>query len=578
MTKMSVPNVKNSIDRAIHALEGRMTNGLSPASIMVAYFDWLVHMAHSPGKVSEMSENFARKTLDFNVWAARATMDPEIADFIQPLPEDRRFRAEEWKQFPFNVIAQGFLLKEQWWHYATMGIPGVSKHHESMVSFGARQWLDIISPTNFFATNPQVLKTTMEQGGQNLVKGAENFWNEVMHNITNDHHDSDSKYKVGENIACTKGKVVYRNRLVELLQYEPTTKKVEAEPILIVPAWIMKYYILDLSQYNSLVKFLVDKGHTVFMISWHNPTAEDRDLNMEDYVQHGVMDSLDAISAIVPDQKIHGVGYCLGGTLLTIAAAAMARDNDERFKTVSLFTTQTDFSEAGELMLFIDESQISYMEDMMWDQGYLDTKQMSGAFQLLRSFDLIWSKMVSEYLLGEKPRVNDLMSWNADATRMPYKMHTEYLRRLFLNNDLAAGRFEVGGKPISVSDIRTPIFAVATGKDHVAPWKSVYKIHQLVDTDVTFVLTNGGHNAGIVNEPGHPRRHYQIATKLDNDRFVPPMEWAEKQPVHEGSWWEPWQEWIKSNSSKQVAPPIMGTPEGDYQPICDAPGTYVFEE
>jgi len=578
MTKMSGPNTKTSIDRAIHAVEGKLTNGLSPASLMVAYFDWLVHMAHSPGKMGEMSENFARKSQGFMMWAARASMDENIADFIQPLGEDRRFISDDWKKFPFNVISQGFLLKEQWWHYATMGIPGVSKHHESMVSFGARQWLDIISPTNFFMTNPQVLKATAEQGGQNLVKGAENYWKEAMSKITVSQDNDNSAFKVGQNLACTKGKVVYRNRLVELLQYEPTTPKVQAEPIFIVPAWIMKYYILDLSQYNSLVKYLVDQGHTVFMVSWHNPQAVDRDLSMEDYVSKGVMECLKAVTTIVPDQKVHGVGYCLGGTLLTIAAAAMARDNDDRFKTISLFTTQTDFSEAGELMLFIDESQISYMEDMMWDQGFLDTKQMSGAFQMLRSFDLVWSKMVSEYLLGEEPRVNDLMSWNNDPTRMPYKMHTQYLRRLFLNNDLATGRFEVGGKPISISDIRTPIFAVGTRKDHVAPWKSVYKIHQLVDTDVTFVLTNGGHNAGIVNEPGHPRRHYQIATRLDNDQFISPMEWIEKQAEHEGSWWEPWQKWLLDNSSGQVEPPSMGTEKGDYSPLCDAPGTYVFEQ
>lgn len=578
MTKMSMPPVKNSIDRTIHAIEGRLTNGLSPASILVAYFDWLLHMGHSPGKISEMSENFSRKTMEFVTWAARAAMDKEIPDFIAPLPEDRRFRSEEWQIFPFNVIAQGFLLKEQWWHYATMGIPGVSKHHENVVSFGARQWLDLISPTNFFATNPQVLKATMEQGGQNLVRGMENYINEVIRTVTQHHDKDNSQFKVGDNLACTEGQVVYRNRLIELIQYKPTTEKVYAEPILITPAWIMKYYILDLSQYNSLVKYLVDQGHTVFMISWHNPTAEDRDLTMEDYVEMGVLAAVNAISAIVPDQKIHGVGYCLGGTLLTIAAAAMARDNDDRLKTTSLFTTQTDFSEAGELMLFIDESQISYMEDMMWEQGYLDTKQMVGAFQLLRSFDLIWSRMVSEYLLGEQPRVNDLMSWNADATRMPYKMHTQYLRELFLNNDLAAGRFEVGGKPIAVSDIRTPIFAVATSKDHVAPWKSVYKIHNLVDTDVTFVLTNGGHNAGIVNEPGHPRRHYQMATKLDNDKYISAEEWADKQDHINGSWWEPWQKWLSEHSSGQIKPPAMGTKDGDYVALCAAPGTYVFEE
>jgi len=313
----------------------------------------------------------------------------------------------------------------------------------------------------------------------------------------------------------------------------------------------------------------------VFILSWKNPTAADRDLGLEDYRWLGVMDALDAVTAIVPERKVQAVGYCLGGTLLTIAAAAMARDGDERLQSLTLLASEIDFRESGEIALFIDDSQLAWLEAGMWDKGYLDGRQMAGAFQMLNSRDLIWSRRVREYLLGERQTFNDLMAWNADVTRMPYRMHSEYLRRLYLDNDLAEGRYRVGGRPVALADIEVPMFIVGTVRDHVAPWPSVYKMHLLSDAELTFVLTSGGHNAGVVSEPGHPRRSFQIATRSAGERYLDPQQWRAQTPLHEGSWWPAWQHWLAQRSSARAAPPAMGSRRGAYAPLADAPGTYV---
>ena len=553
-------------------MAGAQHGGLSPAAGLLAWYDWALHLSLSPGKQRSLIEKGLHKQQRLARYALRVASAHDCPTCIEPLEQDRRFAAPAWQQWPFNVIHQGFLLQQQWWHNATTGVRGVSRHHENMVTFAGRQWLDMWSPSNFIWTNPEVLHAITQSGGANLWRGAMNFLEDARRLALDDAPAGVEGFEVGKDVAVTPGKVVFRNHLIELIQYSPTTPDVHAEPVLIVPSWIMKYYILDLSPHNSMVKYLVDQGHTVFILSWKNPTAADRDLGLEDYRWLGVMDALDAVTAIVPERKVQAVGYCLGGTLLTIAAAAMARDGDERLQSLTLLASEIDFRESGEIALFIDDSQLAWLEAGMWDKGYLDGRQMAGAFQMLNSRDLIWSRRVREYLLGERQTFNDLMAWNADVTRMPYRMHSEYLRRLYLDNDLAEGRYRVGGRPVALADIEVPMFIVGTVRDHVAPWPSVYKMHLLSDAELTFVLTSGGHNAGVVSEPGHPRRSFQIATRAAGDRYIDPQLWRAETPMNEGSWWPAWQQWLAQRSAGRVAPPAMG---GTQAPLGDAPGTYV---
>ncbi len=568
-----------ALTRMNEAMIAPLTGGLSPAAISLAIYDWAIHLGMAPGKRLELVQKALRKNNRLLTHLAATAVDPKTPPCIEPLPGDDRFTAEEWRHFPYNAMAQCFLLNQQWWHNVTTDVPGVTPHHEDVISFATRQILDIFSPSNFALTNPVVMKRAFETGGMNFFDGFRNFIEDANRELTKQPVAGTEDFVPGETVATTPGRVVYRNRLIELIQYSPVTDAVHAEPVLIVPAWIMKYYILDLSPQNSLVRYLVEQGHTVFCISWHNPTAADRELGLDDYRRLGVMAALDAINAIVPERKVHATGYCLGGSLLSIAAAAMARARDDRLASVTLFAAQTDFSEPGELALFIDHSQLHFLESVMWNRGFLSADQMAGAFQLLRSNDLIWSRVVRDYMMGERTPMIDLMAWNADTTRMPFRMHAEYLQRLYLDNELAAGRFMVDDHPAALQNIRVPVFAVGTEHDHVAPWKSVYKIHYLTDTDATFVLTSGGHNAGIVSEPGHPHRHYRITTKLAADPCVSAEEWAADTPAQEGSWWTKWSQWLAGHSSpEKVAPPPMGSSENGYSAKEAAPGTYVHQK
>lgn len=417
----------------------------------------------------------------------------------------------------------------------------------------------------------------MEERGYNLIRGAQYWWRDVMALLAGQAPEGAEQYQPGVGVALTPGKVVFRNQLMELIQYEAATSSVYHDPILIVPSWIMKYYILDLSPHNSLVRYLVQRGHTVFMISWRNPGSEERDLGMDDYLKQGVLGAIDVVGAICPQTRINAVGYCLGGTLLAMAAALLSRGGNEPLQSLTLLASELDFTEPGELGLFIDASQLAYLEDMMWEKGYLDGRQMLGAFALLNSRDLLWSRMVRDYLMGVRQPLSDLGAWNADATRMPYRQHREYLERLYLNNDLAEGRYRVDGKAIALTDIHMPIFSVGTVRDTVSPWRSVYKVHLLIDSDVTFCLTSGGHNAGVVSPPeAGIARSYQVATRVAGDRYIDPDIWQASVASHEGSWWPEWETWLCQRSGSQEPAPAVGAPEGGYPPLMQAPGSYVL--
>ncbi|MDR3462713.1 MAG: alpha/beta fold hydrolase [Beijerinckiaceae bacterium] len=553
----------HDLDRILHVLQSRFTAGRSPSTEPLAFLDWTAHAADAPFQMSALGVDAFRQ------WLRLAAATVSRKPVIEPASGDRRFAGAAWHDRPFDLVTQAVLLGEEWVENVVQTPGGVDKHNRDIVAFTVRQWLDFVSPSNIPWLNPEVIETTWSTGGRNLVTGLGNAVRELAGGSTK------RGFTVGADLAATPGKVVFRNELIELIQYAPTTPTVGAEPVLIVPAWIMKYYILDLSPKNSLIRWLVSEGHTVFAISWRNPGAEMRDTPFDAYREKGVMAAIDAIDTICGHAKIHATGYCLGGTLLTIAAAAMARDGDHRLASMTLFAAQTDFTEAGELQLFITEDQLDFLNDVMHAQGYLDSAQMAGAFTMLRSNDLVWAHAIRDYLLGEQDEPNDLMFWNADGTRLPARMHIEYLRHMFLNNDLAEGRFQAGGRPVEIEDIKLPIFVVSTEHDHIAPWRSVFKLHLLNSSDLTFVLTSGGHNAGIVSEPGHPRRHFRIGTREASARTRGPDEWQRDTPVQDGSWWLAWNDWLNLHSGPRIAPPAMGGPS--YAPLCDAPGTYVLE-
>ncbi len=542
------------LDRSVRAAVAEVTLGVSPLAVSAAFADWWGHLAISPGTQAELALDAWRRS--FNI---AACCSPFFTGEDPCRLEDRRFRAPSWNLQPFRAMALSFLSVQEWWHHAITGVRGVSAKRQRLAAFITRQALDAVSPANLPSTNPEILKRTLESGGANLVLGTERMLEEWAGFLTGARPRGADAFAPGIGTALTPGKVIYRNHLIELIQYCPTTETVRPEPILIVPAWILKYYILDLEPDTSLIRYLVDQGFTVFVISWRNPEPADRDISFDDYRRLGIDAALRAVEEICGDVPVHGVGYCLGGTLLAIAAAALARDQASRFLTLSLIAAQVDFTEAGELTLVIGESELSFLEAMMWARGVLEARQMAGVFQLMRSHDLIWSRIIRHYLTEDERTLSALDAWSADATRMPYRMHVEYLNRLFLRNELAEGRYLVKDEPVSLTSIRVPVFALGTERDHTAPWRSVFKFRLFSDAELTFALASGGHNTGVVAPPSSPA-HHRILTTLEHAPYIDPDRWLKLAEPRSGSWWPSWRDWLIERSGNPVPARPLGGP------------------
>jgi len=572
----TVPSQADSqaeLERTLRSQLATVTGGLAPDVYVTAWWDWYLNLAKEPPKQLQIMQDALAKAVDNWNFALKASSGQPLS----PGPEDPRYAGGAWSQWPFNMYAHSYNNLVDWWQQAWTGVAGVAPKNERMLGFVARSALETLSPSNYLATNPELLEQTRLEAGQNLVRGFQNWLDDTERTFEHKAPAGTERFVVGRDIAATPGKIVLRNDLVELIQYTPSTESVYAEPILLIPAWIMKYYILDLSATNSLVRYLVSQGHTVFIVSWRNPNASDRNLGMDDYLKLGIRATIDAVANIVPNRKIHAVGYCIGGTLLSIGAALLAAEGDQRLASMTLLAAQQDFSEPGELSLFISPSQLDMLETVMQKAGVLKSEQMGGAFAMLRSRDLLWTPAVNAYLRGKRESLNDMMAWNADGTRMPCRMHNEYLRGLYLNNALAKGEFLAEGKTVDLSKITVPMFMIGTETDHVAPWQSVYKARGLTrSSDYTFLLTSGGHNAGIVSGPVHPKRRYRIRSWNNSTDTLPAKEWFDSTPAQAGSWWPVWEQWLVRHSSEKVAAREPGSQA--YPPLADAPGSYVLQK
>ena len=510
----------------------------------------------------------------FMLWqnTVKKAMGEESAPVAEAARSDSRFRSELWQNnLVFDYIKQSYLIAAQNIQKTVSEVEGLDAQTARKVKFFTRQYVDALAPTNFVMTNPEVLKTTVETGGKNLLDGL----NHLLHDLERGHGKlaismTDYKaFKMGENVATTPGKVIYQNELMQLIQYQPATKEVYKTPLLIIPPWINKYYILDLRQKNSFIKWAVDQGITVFVVSWVNPGKELANKGFEDYMLEGPLAALDAVEKATGELDVNMIGYCLGGTLTASALAWMAAKEQSRVKSVTFFTALLDFSEPGELGVFVDEGVLANLEKKMEQRGYLEGAEMAGTFNMLRANDLIWSFVVNNYLLGKDPFPFDLLYWNSDATRMPAKMHTFYLRNMYIRNKLREpGGITLAGVPIDLSKVAIPTYFISTVEDHIAPWKSTYLGARLLNGPVRFVLGGSGHIAGIVNPPAANKYWYWTNEKLRDSAD----EWLSTAEKHEGSWWNDWGDWLAGFGGDKVPARVPG--EGGLNVMEDAPGTY----
>ena len=544
-----------------------------PLNIGSAFAELTTQMMQNPAKLVEAQMELWQQyyTLWHNTTLRMLGEDSEPV--VTPQKGDRRFRDEAWENNElFDFIKQSYLLSSQWMQNLVHEVDGLDEKTAQKVEFYTRQFVDAISPTNFLMTNPEVLRTTIETGGENLLKGLQNLLSDLERGkgkLQIRMTDLDA-FKIGENVATTEGSVIGRTPLMELLQYKPSTDQVAKRPLMIVPPWINKYYILDLRPENSFIKWAVDQGHTVFVLSWVNPDSKLAEKSFEDYAKEGILAALDMIEQATGENEINAIGYCLGGTLLSSTLAYMAKVGDERIKSATFFTTLTDFEKPGELSVFVDDEQIESLERNMSKEGYLDGRDMSMSFNMLRANDLIWSFVVSNYMLGKDPFPFDLLYWNSDSTRMPKAMHSFYLRNMYNKNLLREpGGISILDEPIDLRDIKIPVYFLSTREDHIAPWQATYAGTQLMSGQVKFVLSASGHIAGVVTPPAAKKYCYWTYNRTPAN----PDDWMAKATQHEGSWWTDWQNWISRRSGGKV--PARKEGDGKLKVLGPAPGEYV---
>ncbi|MFZ1210082.1 MAG: class I poly(R)-hydroxyalkanoic acid synthase [Pseudolabrys sp.] len=526
-----------------------------------------------PRRALEVQTSLGRAYLDLWASAVKRMAGEQTEPVAAPDPRDKRFADPEWSQNQFfDFLKQAYLLGSQWADRLVKDAAGIDETTRKKAEFYVKQIANAVSPSNFVLTNPELLRETLASNGENLVRG--------MHMLSEDikagqgtlkiRQSDPSMFDVGRNLAVTPGKVVFQNELMQLIQYEATTKQVLKIPLLIVPPWINKFYILDLTPEKSFIKWCVDQGITVFVLSWVNPDARLAKKSFEEYMREGAITALDVVAKVTGEKQVHAIGYCVGGTLLSITLAYLAAKKQSRVKSATLFAAQVDFSFAGDLLVFVDEERIKQLEAHMKEQGYLEASRMANTFNMLRSNDLIWPYIVNNYMRGKKPMPFDILYWNSDATRMPAGNHSFYLRNCYLDNKLSKGKMEIGGTKLDLKKVKVPVYNLATREDHIAPAKSVLFGSQFFGGPVKYVLAGSGHIAGVVNPPGKAKYQYWTGGKPAGSNVD---DWLKRATEHPGSWWPDWLKWLKSHDAKTAPARKIGG--GKLKPTEDAPGSYV---
>jgi len=553
------------------------TEPFDPLNLTGAFMELLRGMVADPAKIMEAQFDLWRNYMTLWETTARRMMGAKVDPVVEPAKGDKRFKDADWQQNQiFDFIKQSYLLTANWMQNTVASVEGLEPKDRKRIEFYTKQFADAIAPTNFILTNPEVLRTTLKSNGENLVNGLNNLLVDLERGEGQlSIRQSADAFKIGENIATAPGKVVFRNDLIELLQYEPTTEQVYERPLLIFPPWINKFYILDLRPENSFIRWATAEGYTVFVVSWVNPDKKLAQKTFEDYMREGIFAALDAVKDATGEKRINTIGYCIGGTLLSATLAYMAAKGDERIHSATFFAAQADFSEAGDLQIFIDDAQLEALEQTMQNAGgVLEGKKMATTFNMLRANDLIWGFVVNNYLLGKEVPPFDLLYWNSDTTRMPEATHLFYLREFYKNNALSKGEIEFAGVKLDLSKVKIPIYLQSAKEDHIAPYRSVYKSTRLFGGPVRFIMAGSGHIAGVVNPPAAHKYQYWTNDKAATGKYPAKVEdWIEGAVEHPGSWWPDWDAWLSKLSGKKI--PARKPGDGKLKVLGDAPGSYV---